>query len=90
MSSDYAVTASALVKTFGAKRAVDGVDLAIPTGMIYGVLGPNGAGKTTTLRMLLGIIDPDSGTRTLLGHANPRGQATASAISLKSAAFTRP
>jgi ABC-2 type transport system ATP-binding protein len=69
---DYAVTASALVKTFGSKRAVDGVDLAVPTGMIYGVLGPNGAGKTTTLRMLLGIIDPDSGTRTLLGHDKPR------------------
>ncbi len=72
MSSDYAVTANALVKTFGSKRAVDGVDLAVPTGMIYGVLGPNGAGKTTTLRMLLGIIDPDSGTRTLLGHDKPR------------------
>ena len=72
MSSDYAVTASALVKTFGSKRAVDGVDLAVPRGMIYGVLGPNGAGKTTTLRMLLGIIDPDSGSRTLLGESNPR------------------
>jgi ABC-2 type transport system ATP-binding protein len=72
MSSDYAVTANALVKNFGSKRAVDGVDLAVPTGMIYGVLGPNGAGKTTTLRILLGIIDPDSGTRTLLGHSNPR------------------
>ncbi len=72
MSSDYAVTANALVKTFGSKRAVDGVDLAVPRGMIYGVLGPNGAGKTTTLRMLLGIIDPDSGSRTLLGESNPR------------------
>jgi ABC-2 type transport system ATP-binding protein len=72
MNSDYAVTASALVKTFGSKRAVDGVDLAVPKGMIYGVLGPNGAGKTTTLRMLLGIIDPDSGSRTLLGESNPR------------------
>ena len=72
MSSDYAVTANALVKNFGSKRAVDGIDLAVPTGMIYGVLGPNGAGKTTTLRMLLGIIDPDSGSRTLLGHDRPR------------------
>ena len=71
-TSDYAVTANALVKTFGTKRAVDGVDLMVPRGMIYGVLGPNGAGKTTTLRMLLGIIDPDSGSRTLLGHAKPR------------------
>jgi ABC-2 type transport system ATP-binding protein len=72
MSSDYAVTANALVKNFGTKRAVDGVDLAVPKGMIYGVLGPNGAGKTTTLRMLLGIIDPDSGMRTLLGNDHPR------------------
>lgn len=72
MNSEYAVTANALVKNFGTKRAVDGVDLAVPKGMIYGVLGPNGAGKTTTLRMLLGIIDPDSGSRTLLGEGNPR------------------
>ena len=72
MTTDLAVTATALVKNFGAKRAVDGVDLAVPAGMIYGVLGPNGAGKTTTLRMLLGIIDPDSGTRSLLGCAHPR------------------
>ena len=72
MRSEVALTASALVKTFGARRAVDGVDLNVPAGMIYGVLGPNGAGKTTTLRMMLGIIDPDSGTRTLLGHSNPR------------------
>jgi ABC-2 type transport system ATP-binding protein len=51
---------------------VDGVDIAVPRGSIYGVLGPNGAGKTTTLRMLLGIIEPDSGERTLLGEAHPR------------------
>jgi ABC-2 type transport system ATP-binding protein len=51
---------------------VDGVDIAVPKGLIYGVLGPNGAGKTTTLRMLLGIIEPDGGTRTLLGHDRPR------------------
>jgi ABC-2 type transport system ATP-binding protein len=51
---------------------VDGLDLRVPTGSIYGVLGPNGAGKTTTLRMLLGIIEPDAGERTLLGEDNPR------------------
>jgi ABC-2 type transport system ATP-binding protein len=51
---------------------VDGVDLAVPKGTIYGVLGPNGAGKTTTLRMLLGIIEPDSGVRSVLGHDSPR------------------
>jgi ABC-2 type transport system ATP-binding protein len=60
-----------LVKDFGDTRAVDGVNLAVPTGSIYGLLGPNGAGKTTTLRMLIGIIDPSSGTRRVLGHERP-------------------
>ncbi len=72
MSEDWPVRASGLIKTFGGFRAVDGVDLAVPRGSIYGVLGPNGAGKTTTLRMLLGIIDPDQGSRSLLGAAHPR------------------
>jgi ABC-2 type transport system ATP-binding protein len=66
-----AVEAIDLVKDFGATRAVDGVSLAVPTGSIYGLLGPNGAGKTTTLRMLLGIIDPSSGTRRVLGRERP-------------------
>ena len=66
-----AVEAVDLVKTFGETRAVDGVSLRVPAGTIYGLLGPNGAGKTTTLRMLLGIIDPSSGTRAVLGHARP-------------------
>nr|WP_221364409.1 ATP-binding cassette domain-containing protein [Sphingomonas jinjuensis] len=61
-----------MVKRFGDRRVVDGVDLTVPTGSIYGVLGPNGAGKTTTLRMLLGIIEPDEGHRTLLGTDHPR------------------
>ena len=60
-----------LVKDFGETRAVDGVSLVVPTGSIYGLLGPNGAGKTTTLRMLLGIIDPSSGSRRVLGHDRP-------------------
>ena len=72
MAGDWAVTAEGLVKRFGERRVVDGVDLTVPTGAIYGVLGPNGAGKTTTLRMLLGIIEPDAGYRTLLGHAQPQ------------------
>ena len=67
----YAVEASDLVKEFGDTRAVDGVSLAVPTGSIFGLLGPNGAGKTTTLRILLGIIDPSSGTRHILGHERP-------------------
>ncbi|MFA5988412.1 MAG: ATP-binding cassette domain-containing protein [Sphingomonas sp.] len=72
VSGDLAVSAAGLVKLFGDRRVVDGVDLAVPRGTIYGVLGPNGAGKSTTLRMLLGIIEPDAGERTLLGHARPR------------------
>jgi ABC-2 type transport system ATP-binding protein len=72
VTTSLAVTASGLVKRFGDRRVVDGVDIAVPTGSIYGVLGPNGAGKTTTLRMLLGIIEPDEGTRGLLGHRHPR------------------
>ena len=67
----FAVEADNLVKDFGDTRAVDGVSLAVPTGSIYGILGPNGAGKTTTIRMLLGIIDPSSGTRRLLGRERP-------------------
>jgi len=66
-----AVEATNLVKDFNETRAVDGVSLKVPTGSIYGLLGPNGAGKTTTLRMLLGIIDPSSGTRCVLGRERP-------------------
>jgi ABC-2 type transport system ATP-binding protein len=65
------VEAIDLVKEFGDTRAVDGVSLTVPSGSIYGLLGPNGAGKTTTLRILLGIIDPSSGTRRILGHERP-------------------
>jgi ABC-2 type transport system ATP-binding protein len=70
-TSEFAVEARDLVKDFGKKRAVDGVSLTVPTGTIFGLLGPNGAGKTTALRMLLGIIDPSSGKRCVLGHAKP-------------------
>ncbi|MBO9517763.1 MAG: ATP-binding cassette domain-containing protein [Porphyrobacter sp.] len=67
-----AIEARGLVKRFDGTLAIDGVDLAVPEGAIYGILGPNGAGKTTTLRMLLGIIDPDAGERRILGHSNPQ------------------
>jgi len=70
-SETVAVEAVDLVKDFGDTRAVGGVSLCVPTGSIYGLLGPNGAGKTTTLRMLLGIIDPSSGTRLVLGRDRP-------------------
>jgi len=66
-----AVEAVDLVKDFAETRAVDGVSLSVPTGSIYGLLGPNGAGKTTTLRMLIGIIDPSSGSRRVLGREQP-------------------
>ncbi|XUU61502.1 ABC transporter ATP-binding protein [Erythrobacter sp. HA6-11] len=66
-----AIEARGLVKRFDGTLAVDGVDLEVRQGAIYGVLGPNGAGKTTTLRMLLGIIDPDAGVRRIFGHDHP-------------------
>ena len=66
-----AAEARDLVKDFDGKRAVDGVSLTVPEGSITGILGPNGAGKTTCLRMMLGIIDPSSGTRSLLDHDRP-------------------
>ncbi len=70
-SQVLALEARGLVKRFDGVAAVNGVDIAVPQGAIYGILGPNGAGKTTTLRMLLGIIDPDEGVRRVLGHEKP-------------------
>jgi ABC-2 type transport system ATP-binding protein len=67
-SGDLAVEASGLIKLFGRSRAVDGIDLAIPRGSVYGVLGPNGAGKTTTIRILATLLRPDAGTARVLGH----------------------
>ncbi len=66
--STLALEATGLVKTFGDTRAVDGVDLAVPSGSVYGVLGPNGAGKTTTIRMLATLLRPDAGSARVLGH----------------------
>jgi ABC-2 type transport system ATP-binding protein len=63
-----AIEASGLVKSFGETKAVDGVDLAVRAGSVYGVLGPNGAGKTTTIRMLATLLRPDAGTARVLGH----------------------
>ena len=63
-----AIEATGLVKTFGDVRAVDGVDLAVARGSVYGVLGPNGAGKTTTIRMLATLLRPDAGSASVLGH----------------------
>jgi ABC-2 type transport system ATP-binding protein len=66
--SNLAIEASGLIKTFGDVRAVDGVDLAVRRGSVYGVLGPNGAGKTTTIRMLTTLLAPDGGSARVLGH----------------------
>ena len=63
-----AVERHGLVKIFGDNRAVDGVDLAVPTGSIYGVLGPNGAGKSTVINMLATLLRPDGGTAKVFGH----------------------
>ena len=75
ISPDHAIEARQIVKRFDGETAVDGIDLTIRKGSIFGVLGPNGAGKTTTLRMLLGIIDPDEGERYLLGSSDPINEA---------------
>lgn len=76
-SRPLAIEARGLVKRFDGFTAVDGIDLAVPEGTVYGILGPNGAGKTTTLRMLLGIIDPDRGLRRVLGAERPHDVADA-------------
>ncbi|MEV5179021.1 ATP-binding cassette domain-containing protein [Streptomyces werraensis] len=67
-TSGLAIETAGLVKTFGETRAVDGVDLAVPTGTVYGVLGPNGAGKTTTVKMLATLLRPDGGEARVFGH----------------------
>src|SRR4051794_18105429 len=60
-----------LRKSYGLKPAVDGVDLEVPRGSFFGFLGPNGAGKSTTIRMLTGLIPPDSGEIEILGYKLP-------------------
>jgi ABC-2 type transport system ATP-binding protein len=66
--TDLAIETSGLVKVFGKTRAVDGVDLAIPAGSVYGFLGPNGAGKTTAVKMLATLLRPDGGEARVFGH----------------------
>lgn len=62
-----AVSMQGVRKTFGPKVAVEGIDLSIPEGSIYGFIGPNGAGKTTTIRMIMSILFPDQGELSVLG-----------------------
>jgi ABC-2 type transport system ATP-binding protein len=69
--SPNAISVRNLRKLYGHKPAVDGVDLEVPRGSFFGFLGPNGAGKSTTIRMLTGLIPPDSGEIEILGYRMP-------------------
>jgi len=64
----YSVIAEGLVKRFGETRALDGVDLRVRTGTVFGLLGPNGAGKTTAVRILATLLQPDAGQASVGGH----------------------
>ena len=64
---DLAVETRGLTRDFGTMRAVDGIDLAVPSGSLYGFLGPNGAGKSTTIKCLTGLLRPTAGTMRILG-----------------------
>jgi ABC-2 type transport system ATP-binding protein len=72
-SPGLAIETEGLTKHFGDVAAVDGVDLAVPEGSVFGFLGPNGSGKTTTIRVLLGLLSPTSGSWSLLGASNRSG-----------------
>ena len=66
--TDLAIRVQGLVKQYGPIKALDGLDLAVPRGVVYGFLGPNGAGKTTTMRILTGLAQPNGGTVELFGR----------------------
>ncbi|MBK1788629.1 ATP-binding cassette domain-containing protein [Prauserella cavernicola] len=67
-TGDAVVVAEGLRKRFGQTQALDGLDLTVPAGMVYGVLGPNGAGKSTAVRVFTTLTRPDEGTATVAGH----------------------
>ncbi len=71
MSEQYAVDVENVFRSFGAVKALDGVSLRVSRGEIYGLLGPNGAGKTTLIRMLVGLLEAQAGTVTVLGRRMP-------------------
>ena len=74
---DTVIATRSLTKRYrGGQLAVDGLDLAVPAGSVFGFLGPNGSGKTTTIRMLMGLIEPTSGTARVLGQPMPRATRT--------------
>jgi len=68
-----ALATRGLRKSYGSRLALDGLDLSVPSGVVYGFLGPNGAGKTTTMRLLTGLLHPDAGSIELLGRPFTRG-----------------
>jgi ABC-2 type transport system ATP-binding protein len=72
-ASGLALSTHGLQKSYGKQVALAGLELSVPTGVVYGFLGPNGAGKTTTMRLLTGLIHPDAGTIELLGRPFGRG-----------------
>src|SRR3954470_23886466 len=73
---ELAVETRGLARTFGSVRAVDGIDLHVPAGSLYGFLGPNGAGKSTTIKCLTGLLRPSAGEMRILGM-DPIGEAVA-------------
>ncbi len=75
-----ALKLASISKRFGSHLAVDNISLTIPQGMLYALLGPNGAGKTTTLRMVAGLLQPDSGDALILGHSITRSASAAKQV----------
>jgi ABC-2 type transport system ATP-binding protein len=74
-AGEFAIDVTGVTKRFGTRTVVNGIDLSVRRGEIYGFLGPNGSGKTTFIRMLCGLLTPDGGTGTCLGHDILRDQA---------------
>ena len=70
-AAELSIETTGLTKRFGQQMAVDGVDLAVPKGAVFGFLGPNGSGKTTTIRLLLGLATATGGSMRVLGEEMP-------------------
>ena len=79
-NTEFAIDVQGLNKHFGDKHVVNNVSMRVRRGEIFGFLGPNGSGKTTTIRMMCGLLKPDSGSGTCLGYDILRDSATSSAM----------